>query len=81
MRSVAGGVVIKGCSFPSGKVEIPAAVNGQKVVAVMDYAFSGQKGMAEIVIPIASRPSTRRRQALHLDKDAYDALANVRLQC
>jgi len=50
-RSVAGGVAIKGCSFPSGKVEIPAAVNGQKVVAVMDYAFSRQKGMAEIVIP------------------------------
>ncbi|MBR4604505.1 MAG: leucine-rich repeat protein, partial [Kiritimatiellae bacterium] len=51
VRSVAGGVAIKGCSFPYGKVEIPAAVNGKKVVAVMDYAFFGQKGVTEVVIP------------------------------
>ena len=49
-KSVAGGVAIKGCSFPYGKVEIPAAVNGKKVVAVMDYAFFGQKGVTEVVI-------------------------------
>ena len=50
-EKVSGGIKITQCYQESGKVEIPSAIGGAKVVAIGDDAFSMLDGITAVTIP------------------------------